>query len=153
MRPQSYKQDANVQWLRNGLQPLTKGEFLCVLSTVVMNFWTEISTSLMCNSDSAIFLYIFFFFGNCRVNLIMCWSHSCNTKASLVKWSYWFCWLCYCRNEVKWNFLPRWVLKRIYLYIQANKTNKNTVYSLCSLLHVPADFYGCHQIVACFALC
>jgi hypothetical protein len=53
MRPQSYKQDANVQWLRNGLQPLTKGEFLYVLSIVVMNFWTESSPPLECNSDSA----------------------------------------------------------------------------------------------------
>ena len=39
----------------------------------------------------------------------------------------------------------------IYLYIQTNTTNKNTVYSLCSLQRDSLDFYGRHEGDAEFA--
>jgi hypothetical protein len=41
-------------------------------------------------------------------------------------------------------------LLRMYLYIPTTTTNKNDVYMLCSLQHIPADFYGHQQVVAEF---
>jgi hypothetical protein len=38
----------------------------------------------------------------------------------------------------------------IYLYIQINKPDENTVYTLCSLQHVSTDSDGHHQVAVEF---